>query len=54
MKRCGFDLTSSGQDQVEDFCEQSNKQVGSRKGREFFDQLNNQYFLKKVTAPWSW
>lgn len=35
------------------YCEHSKELSGSIQGREFLDELNDYYILKKASAPWS-
>jgi hypothetical protein len=39
---------------MEGSCEQSNKPLSSTKGRQFLDQLNDYYLVKRESAPQNW
>ena len=49
----GLDQAGTGQGQVAGTCERSNEPSGSRKCREFLDQMKTGQFLKKDSASWS-
>jgi hypothetical protein len=50
--RCGLNTSGSGYGPVMDPCEYGNEILDSIEGREFLDQLSDNYVLKKDSAPW--